>query len=110
MASVARPREARTGAHAAAGPRPPPEPPKATTPGNGPGPAGRANMPRTPGSRTSVTVAPAASQSRWNSAVTGPPAVSARNRVVTGPGGVAAWAAGPAGVADHHRPNGSVPV
>src|SRR6516162_2119090 len=110
MASVARPREARAGAHAAAGPRPPPEPAKATTPENGPGPAGRAKMPRTPGSPTSVTVAPGASQCRWYSAVTGSRAVSARSREVTGPGGAAAWAAGATGVADHHRPNGSVPV
>src|SRR5262252_5205846 len=110
MASVARPREARTGAHAAAGPRPPPEPAKAITPGNGPEPAGRANAPWMPGSRTSVMVAPGASQCRWYSAATGPLAVSARSREVTGPGGAAACAAGPAGVADHHRPKGSVPV
>src|SRR5487761_103071 len=110
MASVARPREASTGAQAAAGPRPPPEPPKATTQENGPGPAGRANIPQTPGSRTSVTVAPGASQCRSNSAQTVRLPVSARSRQATGAGGAAAPAVSAVGSADHHRPNGSAPV
>jgi hypothetical protein len=68
MARVANPWEASTGAHAADVARPPLEPPKQTTPGNGPSPAGRVNSPHTPGSRTGVAVAPRVSQCRSRTA------------------------------------------
>jgi hypothetical protein len=108
MARVANPWEASTGAHAAAAARPPLEPPKQTTPGNGPSPAGRANSPHTPGSRTGVAAASRVSQCRSRTASAIRPAVAAWTRAVSGADG--GRRDGPTGWPDHHSPNGSTPV
>src|SRR4029450_9410841 len=107
MARVANPCEASTGAQAADAARPPLEPPKQTTAGNGPSPAGRANSPQTPGSRTGVRVAPGASQCRSTSASAVRLSEVAWTRAVSGADG--GRLDGPTGWPDHHSPNGSTP-
>src|SRR5262252_2956735 len=102
------PCDASTGTHAAAAPRPPLEPAKAITAGNGPCPAGRANNPHTPGSRTSVTVAPGASQRRSTATSAVRPAAFTLMLALTGDG--MRLAEGAMTSPDHHSPNGSVPV
>jgi len=103
------PCEASIGAHAAAGPKPPPEPPNATTAGKGPGPAGRANRPSTPGSRTGLRVVPGASRCRSSTTSEPPPDVSARTRHRIGAGAGCVAVEVPTCSPDHHRPKGSIP-
>src|SRR5215471_8213979 len=108
MASAAMPCDASTGAHAAAAPRPPLDPAKAIAAGNGPGPAGQANNPNTPASRTFVTVVPAASQHRRMDALAVRPAASTVRVALSGAG--MPLSDGATTSPDHHRPNGSDPT
>src|SRR5829696_7835376 len=108
MARVANPCEASIGAQAADAARPPLEPAKQTTAGNGPSPAGRANSPHTPGSRTEVRVSRGASQCRSTSAGAVWPSEVAWTRAGRGADGDRVN--GPTGRPDHHSPNGSTPV
>src|SRR6478752_3075218 len=88
-ARVAIPCAASSGAHIAAGPSPPPDPPKATAPGNGPTPAGRAYTPHTPRSDTGVTVEPGRSHDRSNrtTVLAAPSDTWIRQGTGAGPGG-----------------------
>ena len=85
-----------------------PRPANAITAGNGPGPAGRANSPQTPGSRTSDTVAPGASQSRSVVVSAVCPPASTCSLALTGDGKL--LADGATRSPDHHNPKGSTPV